>query len=51
MTPLDLEMGAYAAFVWPAWGVSLAGLAFITIRALLAARRWSRMLKDEEAKS
>ena len=45
------DMGAYAAFVWPAWGISLAGLAFIAIRALLAARRWSRLLKDEEAKS
>ena len=27
---IDLDMGAYAAFVWPAWGISAALLALIT---------------------
>lgn len=48
MSPLVLDMGAYAAFVWPAWGISLAGLGFVAVRVLISARRWSRALKDEE---
>ena len=44
---LDLDMGRYAAFVWPAWGASLLGLTFVVVRTLMAARRWSRALKDE----
>ena len=45
----DLDMGAYAAFVWPAWGISAAVLAGLAARALLAARRWSAELKRLEA--
>lgn len=33
-----LEMGGYAAFVWPAWGLSLAALAVLT----LVSWRWMR---------
>ena len=47
MTGLTLDMGQYAAFVWPAWGASLLGLAFVVVRTLMAARRWSKALKDE----
>jgi heme exporter protein D len=33
-----LEMGGYAAYVWPAWGLSLAALAALT----LFSWRWMR---------
>jgi heme exporter protein D len=48
---IDLDMGAYAAFVWPAWGISAAVLAALAVRALLASRRWNAELKrlDETA--
>ena len=42
---IDLDMGAYAAFVWPAWGISAAVLAALAARALIAARRWNAELK------
>ncbi len=38
---IDLDMGAYAAFVWPAWGISAAVLAALAVRALISARRWN----------
>ena len=38
----DLDMGRYAAFVWPAWGISLIVLGVLAARALAAARRWRR---------
>lgn len=41
---IDLDMGAYAAFVWPAWGISAAVLTALAVRALIAARRWSAEL-------
>ncbi|HYC75416.1 heme exporter protein CcmD [Brevundimonas sp.] len=46
---LDLDMGEYAAFVWPAWAVSALVLGALATRALLAARRWSAELKRLEA--
>lgn len=46
---LDLDMGKYAAFVWPAWGVSAVVLAALAARALIASRRWSAELKRLEA--
>jgi heme exporter protein D len=42
---LDLDMGRYAAFVWPAWGLSAIVLAALAARAALASRRWSAELK------
>ena len=42
---LDLDMGRYAAFVWPAWGLSAIVLTALAARAALAARRWSAELK------
>ena len=45
---LDLDMGRYAAFVWPAWGLSAIVLAALAARALIAARRWSAELKRLE---
>jgi len=47
---LDLDMGRYAAFVWPAWALSAIVLGGLAARALIAARRWSaalRRLEDE----
>jgi len=46
----DLDMGKYAAFVWPAWALSAVVLAALAARAGIAARRWSadlRRLEDE----
>jgi heme exporter protein D len=46
---LDLDMGRYAAFVWPAWGLSAVVLAALAARALIGARRWKRELARLEA--
>ncbi|MET4684132.1 heme exporter protein CcmD [Brevundimonas faecalis] len=45
----DLDMSPYGLFVWSAWGVSAAALAALSVRALLAARRWKRELARLEA--
>jgi heme exporter protein D len=45
---IDLDMGRYAAFVWPAWGLSAVVLAALAARALIAARRWSAELRRLE---
>ncbi|MDP3656734.1 MAG: heme exporter protein CcmD [Brevundimonas sp.] len=45
---IDLDMGRYAAFVWPAWALSAAVLAALAARAGIAARRWSAELKRLE---
>ena len=39
---LDLDMTPYAAFVWPAWGISALVLTALTVRAFAAARKWKR---------
>ena len=44
----DLDMSPYAAFVWPAWGISALVLGAVAARAILAARRWAKALKDLE---
>lgn len=41
---LDLDMTPYAAFVWPAWGVSALVLVVLTVRAVIASRKWKREL-------
>ncbi|GLK49198.1 hypothetical protein GCM10017620_21710 [Brevundimonas intermedia] len=46
---LDLDMTPYAAFVWPAWGVSALVLAALVARAVIASRRWKRELERLEA--
>jgi len=45
---LDLDMTPYAAFVWPAWGISALVLGAVAARALIMARRWDRALKAIE---
>jgi heme exporter protein D len=42
---IDLDMGRYAAFVWPAWAISAVVLAGLAARALAASRRWNAELK------
>ena len=46
---LDLDMTPYATFVWPAWGVSALVLIVLTIRAVVASRKWKRELARLEA--
>ncbi|NBW09253.1 MAG: heme exporter protein CcmD [Caulobacteraceae bacterium] len=46
---LDLDMTPYAAFVWPAWGISALVLAGLIARAVIASRRWKRELKRLES--
>lgn len=45
----DLDMSPYAAFVWPAWGISVVVLGAVVIRAVVASRRWKAELKRLEA--
>ena len=48
----DLDMTPYAAFVWPAWGISALVLAGLVVRVAVAARRWKaelRTLETEDA--
>ena len=46
-----LAMGGYAAFVWPAWGISAAALGGLVVFALAerraAAERLRRLERDE----
>ena len=46
---IDLDMSPYAAFVWPAWGISAVVLAALVVRAGLTARRWKAALRELEA--
>ena len=46
---LDLDMTPYAAFVWPAWGVSALVLVVLTVRSVVASRTWKRELARLEA--
>lgn len=43
---IDLDMGAYAAFVWPAWGISAVVLTALAVRAVVASRRWNAELRQ-----
>jgi len=42
VTGLDLDMGRYAAFVWPAFGLSLLVIGALVADTLARARRWRR---------
>ena len=46
---LDLDMSPYAAFVWPAWGISALVLGALVARAVVAGRRAKAALKALEA--
>ena len=45
---LDLDMSPYAAFVWPAWGISALVLGAVVARAAAASRKWKAELKRLE---
>lgn len=45
---LDFDMGKYAAYVWPAWGISAVVLAALAARALVSARHWKAELAKLE---
>ncbi len=44
MAHLVLPGGKYAAFIWPAYGVSVLGFAWMILDTVLRARRWRREL-------
>jgi heme exporter protein D len=45
---LHLDMGKYALFVWPAWGLSLLVIGGLTLRTAQAARAAARELARRE---
>ena len=45
---LDLDMTPYAAFVWPAWGISALVLSALVARAVIASRRAKEALEALE---
>ena len=49
---LHLDMGKYALFVWPAWGLSLAVVGGLTIQTFVKAAQAARQLarREEEVK-
>jgi heme exporter protein D len=42
VTGLDLDMGSYAAFVWPAFALSALVVGALAADTLARARRWRR---------
>lgn len=46
---IDLDMSPYAAFVWPAWGLTALVLGGLVARTVVAARRRGRELAALEA--
>ncbi len=42
MSALHLDAGKYAAYLWPAYGISLLVLGGLVIESLAAARRWRK---------
>ena len=49
MSPLHLDAGKYAAYLWPAWGLSALALAVMAAQTLLAARRWRKKAESGPA--
>lgn len=43
------DMGEYAVFVWPAYGLSAATLVWLTVDTVLRARRWKAEVARREA--
>jgi len=42
VSPLVLPGGKYALYIWPAYGVTALGFAWMILDTLLRARRWKR---------
>jgi heme exporter protein D len=47
--PHILDAGKYAAFIWPAYGVTAAGFAWMIGATLARARKWRREVERLEA--
>jgi heme exporter protein D len=45
----NLELGKYAAYVWPPYVVSALVIAGLTLDTLLRSRRWKREAQRREA--
>jgi heme exporter protein D len=45
---LDLDAGAYAAFVWPAYAITALVFAGMVWLSLARARRWKRRAQERE---
>jgi heme exporter protein D len=43
---LDLDTGKYAAFVWPAFGVTALVFAVMIVSSLNHARRWKKRAEE-----
>ena len=48
---LDLDPGKYGVYIWAAYGLSLAGLAWMAVSSLAFARRWRRRAEALEARA
>ena len=46
-----LSAGKYAAYIWPAYGVTLAGFLWMVVDTLIRARRWRREVDKLESAS
>ena len=44
----NLDVGKYAGFVWPAYGLSALALLGMLADSLLRARRWRRAAEDQD---
>jgi heme exporter protein D len=49
VTP-DLHTGKYAAYIWPAFGITALVFAVLIIGALNHARRWRRRAEEAQRK-
>jgi heme exporter protein D len=47
---LHLDAGKYAAFLWPAYGLSAWVIAGLVIDSLMRSRRWRRAAEAHKAK-
>jgi heme exporter protein D len=50
MGALDLDMGKYAAFVWPCYGLSVVVIGWMVWNTLAAARRWRKAAEQDETR-
>jgi heme exporter protein D len=46
---LDFDPGRYGAFIWPAYAISAAALAWMVADTLARARRWRQEAERREA--
>jgi heme exporter protein D len=46
----DLHTGRYAAFIWPAYGFTLAVIVWMVLDTLARARRWRRRAERKPPK-